>query len=323
MAGESDVQKVETSEDTELNATHNLLVVSDLHIGEGLESDGKLNRNEDFLYDKEFAHFLVYHERKRQQANDPKRCRPWRLILNGDVVDFLQVTEVPENQEIPYKYRRWGLGSTEKENVWRMYRIYEGHPIFFQGLAWFLAMGNEIVIQTGNHDIELFWREVRDAFRDIIQLAHGQLIEEDWRLLLATFGYDPNKPYLVPDGKFPDAVRSKLAFTHWIYYEPGVAYIEHGCQYETANSWPTYLSPEYITPFTSKETDQLFWPWGSLIVRYIFNRIEQIHPFADQIKPITRYLAWAFKNDLFRAIWLTFLSIPAFCGLLDKFCAGG
>ena len=77
--------------------SHNLLIVSDLHIGQGYDPvSQKLDRHEDFIRDREFAHFLVYHELKRRSATTgSKEDRPWRLVINGDVVDFLQVTAVP------------------------------------------------------------------------------------------------------------------------------------------------------------------------------------------------------------------------------------
>jgi hypothetical protein len=37
--------------------------------------------------------------------------------------------------------------------------------------------------------------------------------------------------------------------------------------------------------------------WGNLFVRYLFNQIEDVHPFADNVKPPVRYLAWAFNKD--------------------------
>ena len=37
-------------------------------------------------------------------------------------------------------------------------------------------------------------------------------------------------------------------------------------------------------------------------MRYLFNKVEDVHPFADNIKPATRYLAWAFKKDPLQTI---------------------
>src|SRR3990172_7794560 len=76
-------------------ADHNLLIVSDLHISEGfMPSSGKWSRNEDFLSDDSFAAFLQYHEERRGDG------LPWRLIIAGDVFDFLQVTsQSPANWE--------------------------------------------------------------------------------------------------------------------------------------------------------------------------------------------------------------------------------
>jgi len=47
---------------------HNLLIVSDLHLCEGLNpKTGKFSRLEDFLFDDAFARFLRYHEEVKQQ----------------------------------------------------------------------------------------------------------------------------------------------------------------------------------------------------------------------------------------------------------------
>ena len=47
---------------------HNLLVVSDLHLSEGLDSvSGKFYHQEDFWFDDAFARFLRYHQAVREQ----------------------------------------------------------------------------------------------------------------------------------------------------------------------------------------------------------------------------------------------------------------
>src|SRR6266852_9045122 len=71
---------------------HDLLIVSDLHLSEGRDPDRKeFSRKEDFFSDEEFARFLAYH--KRGTPDHPRELK-WHLIINGDFLDFLQVTRV-------------------------------------------------------------------------------------------------------------------------------------------------------------------------------------------------------------------------------------
>lgn len=245
---------------------------------------------------------------------------------------FIEVPQWRVGEENPYTLRyevsRWGLGSSQAENVWRMHQIYRGHPVFFQALAWFVAQGNDIIIQTGNHDIELFWTAVRDALRQVLVLANTTLDSPGWQALAAPYQPADLQAQVMTGSE----IKERVHFTHWLYYEPGVAYVEHGCQYETANSWPTYLDPRYVGTVADHqvrleksdtvpgqvEQPSLFWPWGSLIVRYIFNQMEQIHPFADQIKPMTRYFTWAFSRDFLRSLGLLFLSLPGILRVADQ-----
>jgi hypothetical protein len=74
-------------------------------------------------------------------------------------------------------------------------------------------------------------------------------------------------------------------------YEPGLFYVEHGCQYEPANAFRNYEDPRLIDV-----PDYIELPSGSLFVRYFFNKVEHIHPFADNMKPISRYLFWLLRH---------------------------
>ena len=77
---------------------HNLLIVSDLHLCEGLDlKSGRYSRQEDFLFDGTFARFLRYHESVKQQPRFGGR--PWLLVFNGDLLDFPQVDSLPEEGE--------------------------------------------------------------------------------------------------------------------------------------------------------------------------------------------------------------------------------
>ena len=272
--------------------TYNLLVVSDMHLSEGFDPrSGKFSRLEDFLFDVPFDRFLRYHEGLKEQPRFGGR--PWLLIINGDVFDFLQVVSRPDDDRLlrvvkgsdsPHlseNEKVYGLGTTAGESLWKLSRIARGHQTFFAALGWFVAQGNAIAVLKGNHDVELHWPVTQERFVREVRRAYERRRRET--------GDGPPLP--------PEVFRERIRFYPWFYYEPGRVYIEHGCQYEQANHFRDFLNP--VLP---DAPDYIELPWGSLFVRYLFNKIEDVHPFADNIKPITRYLSWAFREDPLKTI---------------------
>ena len=238
----------------------NIVIISDLHLSEGRDpKTRKFNRNEDFFFDEEFDRFLNFLE-----IDSERRGRKWRLIIAGDMVDFLQITRKPEKHE--FKVRRseedYGLGTSPEKTVWKMKVMMNGHWIFFRALGRFISRGNKFTIVTGNHDIEWTVPEVQKAFRDGMK-----------------------KEYL-PDGvEDPDVtVLNGIEFCPWFYYEPGLIWVEHGHQYDGMNSYDYFLFP-YLP-----NSNELMLPGGSFFVRYLFNKIEQKDPFADNIKSVSSYI---------------------------------
>src|SRR6266436_6220442 len=67
---------------------HNLLAISDLHLGCDLRAGNKFDKPRPT--DGPLASFLGYHATHREDG------KPWRLILNGDIVDFVVITLVPK-----------------------------------------------------------------------------------------------------------------------------------------------------------------------------------------------------------------------------------
>jgi UDP-2,3-diacylglucosamine pyrophosphatase LpxH len=271
----------------------NLLVVSDLHLSEGWDPEtGRTSRFEDFLRDDAFARFLRYHEERRGQPRFG--ARPWLLVLNGDTFDFLQVVSLPEDgmplrtvkgishrRELSRNEREYGLGTTARESEWKLKQIAKGHQRFFAALGWFLAHGNQVAVVHGNHDVELHWEDVQERF--VVEAKRAYVRQR------------------LREGSGPPltlaACRERIRFHPWLYYEPGRVYVEHGGQYEAANHFRDFLNP--VLP---DDPARIQLPWGSLFVRYLFNEIEDIHPFADNVKPLTRYMSWAFRKDPIEAI---------------------
>jgi UDP-2,3-diacylglucosamine pyrophosphatase LpxH len=224
-----------------------VVVVSDLHLAAGYdERTGTYSRNEDFFYDGSFARFLAH-----LQASG----RPWRLVLLGDVFDFLQVELGPPptaEQE---------LDVSEATTLAKFERIARGHPEFFAALGRFAAAGFPVDVVPGNHDVELVRPGTQRRFVELVVEASGR----------------------------PEAAGA-FSFHPWLIFIPGVLYAEHGHQYDDVNSFLTQLEP-----FVEGDPDRIDLPLGSYFVSHLFNRIEAIDPYADNVKPATAYPAWAMQ----------------------------
>jgi UDP-2,3-diacylglucosamine pyrophosphatase LpxH len=241
---------------------YKIVIVSDLHLSEGWDENGYLQRNEDFFFDQNFKRFLEYLSEKGEEEKFS-----YRLVINGDFVDFLQFTSVPEEKDIrgetiTKRERNLGMGTSEVKTLWKLDKLIYGHHVLFTAIANFLAKGNELVIIPGNHDIEWIIPAIQESFKK-------RLSE------LPT----PTKD-----------LQERIKFLSWFYYDPLLSvFVEHGSQYDDINSFD-YL----LCPYRRDGTIDL--PAGSFFVRYLFNRVEEIYPFADNMKPLTKFLCWAIRQ---------------------------
>lgn len=261
-----------------------LLIVSDLHLSEGWDKETKrLSRNEDFFFDTSFQRFLHRYSKGAKV----------RLIVLGDFVDFLQVTSRPEGNEVDEditdQEKEFGLGTSAKKTCWKLRKIMNGHWIFFQTLAKFLAKENEVIIIPGNHDIEFTMSEVQECLR------------REMETLVAR----------VPSvNDAAQLVKRKLQFRRWFYYEKGFIYAEHGHQYDSLNSFDYFLYP-----YIQDKKLLIDLPAGSFFVRYLLNKLESTYPFADNMKPITRFARWAVWKW---HMWLQIRVFLSFFGQIRK-----
>lgn len=229
-----------------------IVVISDLHLAAGYdERTGTYGRTEDFFYDGAFARFLDHLE---------KSGRRWRLVILGDLFDFLQVELGPAataNQD---------LDVSEATTLAKLERMAQGHHEFFAALGRFAAAGFPIDVVPGNHDIELIRPSTQRRLVELIVAASGR----------------------------PEAAAA-FSFHPWIVYVPGVLYAEHGHQYDDVNSFLTQLDP-----YVDGDVDRIDLPLGSYFVTHLFNRIEAIDPYADNVKPVTAYPLWAMQTHPLR-----------------------
>ncbi len=159
-----------------------------------------------------------------------------------------------------------------------------GHWVFFEAIAEFIVAGGLVSIGRGNHDPEFIYDEVRKQFvPKLRRIYESKLLREQ----------ELNPPAKLK--KFDEVCSAgALRFIDWFYFEPSLLWVEHGNQYDELNSFRYWLAP--FLPKGSgvgkDREDEIDLPWGSFFVRYLFNRIEVQEPFADNIKPQSRFIRW-------------------------------
>ena len=214
---------------------HNLLAISDLHLGVDLKPRAKPSRRG---FDLQLAEFLDWHAANR------KNGKPWRLILNGDIVDFVAITVTPGPEaefEVRPEERQFGLAAEESKSVWKLRKTFERHPEVFDALARFLQKGNLLHIVRGNHDAEFHWPAVQAEFKK-------QLVDR--------LGFR---------GAARRRMEERIQFHPWFYLEPGVFYAEHGNAHDHYSVQSGFFDPAGVSR-------ELKLPLSSQVLHYFANR---------------------------------------------------
>ena len=232
----------------EFRPTHNLLVVSDLHLGADLKRTGFAWLRGVATLDREFGAFLEWYSGHQEEG------LPWRLIVNGDMVDFINITMLPADDEaraggfeVTEAERRFGLSGEEAKVAWMLGRIVDRHRGLFEKLAAFIARGHEVAIVRGNHDVEFHWPAVQARFRELLAGVAGVA------------------------GAEREAFLARVTFLPWFYYEPGTIFVEHGNQYDDYSSFEYVLAP--VAPSRPHEVDL---PLSHFAIRYLANAFQNI-----------------------------------------------
>jgi UDP-2,3-diacylglucosamine pyrophosphatase LpxH len=264
------------------------LIVSDFHLTSGKDAvTFQWSNTEDFFWDEEFAEFLFHHT----------DATPTTLVVNGDLVDFMQVNEIPTPKECadfdisPEEISTWyGLRCSERAADFQAERVIRGHYRLFEALALFVGHGNQVVILTGNHDIQLYWPAVQSRIRNTLRT-----ICEQKRLPFS-----------------PD----RLRFHPWCYYIPDLLYVEHGNQYEATTAFRNIFIP--ILPFDLPNgRKQIDLDLSGFLVRYVTNRVEPVNPLADNVRPLSEYYRHLWKTHPWHAV-RTFLWAAIFVFLVFR-----
>ena len=246
---------------------HNLLAISDLHLGCDLKSGSKASESKRARsFDAQLSEFIGWH------ATHRKENKPWRLLLNGDIVDFVAITLTPGASDdagftVQPEERAFGLAAEEGKCVWKLRRVFERHWQVFDALARFLLKGNSIHIIRGNHDAEFRFPAVQQEMRThLVNLAGLR-------------------------GAGRRRLEKQLEFHNWFYLEPGFFYAEHG------NAYDRYcVGADFFPPEGAEQTREMDLPITSKVLRYFVNRYsEQVELDDADTWSLKQYLEWVLQ----------------------------
>src|SRR5688572_5672617 len=119
-----------------VTSKQNLLIISDLHLGEDIKPATRMGQLRHMvLLERELEAFLAHYSKVRHDG------RPWRLVVNGDMVDFLAVCLLPQEGELDAETRQeadahpedhvYGLGNRPSAAKNKMLRVLARHPGVF------------------------------------------------------------------------------------------------------------------------------------------------------------------------------------------------
>lgn len=293
-----------------------LYIVSDLHLADGFNPrTRRYERLEGFYYDEEFVAFLEHcmaesaESTGSTESGEPDSSRRGAgqgavLILNGDVFDFLSIVKLPSRRarntrglRVSRFEKKYGLLSSEPKALWKLDRIFAGHPRFFEALLRWLVAGHRVELIRGNHDLELFWGAVKDRLVDLMAEQAN------------TLGFALSR----------DEIARRFRFQDWFYYEAGRVFVEHGHQYEESNCIPNLLHPVFPkTPFGQRDPI-LDYPSGSYFLEIVYNRLRVIDPIRTRIMTYEEYGRVLTRSHLLDFLVALYRNFPFFLRLAKDF----
>lgn len=144
-----------------------MVVVSDLHLGEGKHA-GRWSKREHFRAQRHFDDMVSYLLRRQRRAGG----RRLKLVLAGDTIDFLLVVRPPRGERIGAPGPRRDHSPTASIALQKLRRVAGQHRPFFSTLRRVLRDGHDVVINIGNHDQELSFPAVQRELRKLVTGGH-------------------------------------------------------------------------------------------------------------------------------------------------------
>lgn len=239
-------------------AGESLIVLSDVHLGSDLDDlhPGRARRAR--AVDEDLVRLLSHY--RHAPAPDGR----WRLVIAGDFIDFIGMALHPSGEGVSTPpnddEREFGLGNAEDHARLKLRRVAARHADVFAALSAFVVAGHSVTFVHGNHDIELHWESVRATLREILREHAGAQTEVD-------FG-------------------TAVDFAPWFYFVDGIAWIEHGHQYDA------YCATEHVmAPLSPLDPRRIARGFSEVLLRRVVRPTRGLAEHGHESLGIADYLA--------------------------------
>ena len=258
-----------------------LLILSDVHLGQDINDrapPGAAPRRSQRIDEDLTALFRHY-------ARVAPAGERWRAVIAGDFIDFIGIAIAAEGARVPLdtapseEELAHGLGNSADHARAKLQRVAERHPEVLGAIAAFVACGHALTMVHGNHDIEFHWEAVRTEFKAILsRLAAASHPELDSEAFLARIEFNP-----------------------WFFWADGVAYIEHGHQYDT------YCATDYVmAPLSPLDPRRIARGFTDVFLRYVVRPTQGMKEHGHESMGLIDYIGFAVGlgvRGLFRLGW--------------------
>jgi len=256
--------------------TESLLVFSDVHLGSDIDERQRNAPARSQSVDRDLVALLQHY---RREAPDADR---WRIVIAGDFIDFIGMTVAPDPRDplvtpLTAEEEQHGVGGACDHARLKLARVAKRHADVFAELAAFVAEGHALSIVHGNHDIEFHWDEVKSDFRAHLlehALEHGQLASNAAGLDEAGFA-------------------ARIEFDPWFFWRDGVAYIEHGHQYD-----PFCATANVMMPLSALDPRRIARGFSDVLLRYVVRPTRGMKEHGHEHVGMAHYVAFAARLGL-------------------------
>jgi UDP-2,3-diacylglucosamine pyrophosphatase LpxH len=246
-----------------------LVVLSDVHLGSDLNHIVAPIRRSRGV-DEDLVKLLAHYRTSTPPGDH------LRLVFAGDLIDFVGMTvHAPAHDaaDLPTERsdeeRAHGLGNAADHVGAKLRMVVERHGDVFDALADLVADGHDLDIVHGNHDLEFYWDAVKDELRATL-------------LACATARAGARAPLDAA------AFRRRIAFHPWFLYMPGVAYIEHGHQYDA------YCASDYVmAPLSPADPRRITRSVSDVLLRFVVRTTRGMREYGHETNGVVHYLAFA------------------------------
>jgi len=272
-----------------------LVVLSDVHLGSDLGVPEALPPARSAAIDDDLCRLIDHYRTSR-----PSGSR-WRLVIAGDFIDFVGMTlptNAPGTETEPNEEELMhGLGNAEDHAVAKMRAVAVRHADVFAALGRFVATGHALTFIRGNHDAELHWDLVREELLATV-VGHARTWSEEQALSGAALsGAQPaalsGAATAALSGEAPAAfdaaaIAARIEDAPWFLDVAGVAYIEHGHQYDPFCSVDHVLSPR-----RARDPRRTAWGFVDVLLRFVVRRTPGVPEYGHETMGVTDYLRMA------------------------------